>query len=430
LTLAERARALFAATLARLDPAERTAAALAPELAEAPSGAGRVVVVAVGKAAPAMARGAAAVLGERLAGGLVVAQEVAALPAELTFAPGAHPVPDAVSEAAGRALLATVSRGRPDQLVLALVSGGASALAAVPAPGLTLHHKRAAIAAVMAAGAPIGAINLVRKHLSAIKGGQLAAAALAPVWTLVASDVVGDDLATVGSGPTLPDTGTFAEAREVVRWASRVGRQVPAAVRRHLDAGVAGAVAETPKHARSGDRAWLVAGTRALIDAALAAGRAAGMAAETCLVDATSDVAEVARDLGRLARAAAGRARAAPGRPICLVGGGEPTVVLPTRPGRGGRAQQLALLCARELAGIPGVAVLCAGSDGSDGNTPAAGAVVDGATWSQVSAAGFDPQRALDGCDAHTALAPTGALITCGPTGVNHADLFLVLAES
>ncbi|HUS66989.1 MAG TPA: glycerate-2-kinase family protein, partial [Kofleriaceae bacterium] len=220
-------RELYADALARVAPAGPTARALAA-LDLAPS----IVLLATGKAALGMADGAAAALGDRVRARAVVAP---VLRDEPGFHQGAHPVPDARSEAAGRALLAAAAAARPDEDVVALVSGGGSALSAVPAPGLTLADKAATIARLAGAGAPIADLNCVRRHLSAIKGGRLAAASRARVTTLVVSDVVGDALPEIASGPTVPDPTTFADARAAIdRW---VGRDaVPPAVRARLEA--------------------------------------------------------------------------------------------------------------------------------------------------------------------------------------------------
>jgi hydroxypyruvate reductase len=450
-------RAIFADTLARLDPAVRTEAALASmewpaRSRPAPGATTRVpvIIVAAGKAAPAMAAGALRHLGRpgsravRVAGVVVGVAEVggAAAPgacAPLAFHPASHPVPDERSVAAARAALAAVEGAPAGAAILALISGGTSALMALPAPGIALADKVATVRAVAASGADIHALNTVRKHLSAIKGGQLAARASAPVTTLVASDVLGDDLAAVGSGPTVPDPTTFAEARDIV--AAAMGwSSVPVSVRAHLDAGCAGQVSETPKTARAGDRAVLVAGTAALLQAACDAcrgsagqGDAPGGPGNIVIDDGgpralAGDVAVVADRLVRQAHAMEAMAGARGGARACWVGSGEATIALPPQPGVGGRAQHIALLVARAIAGTRHVSVLVAGSDGIDGNSPAAGAIVDGHTWDAIRAAGRDPAAALARCDAFPALDATGATVRTGPTGVNHADLALIAA--
>lgn len=447
-------RAIFGDTLARLDPAARTEAALgAIEWPAASLVAPAVIIVAAGKAAPAMAAGTLRYLARsgpeaaRVVAGVVIGVIGAGEPracAPLAFHPASHPVPDARSVDAALAALAAVQHAPAGAAILALISGGASALMALPAPGIELADKVAVVRAVAASGADVRALNAVRKHLSAIKGGQLAARAAAPVTTLVASDVIGDDLAAVGSGPTVPDPTTFAEARDIVAaamdWAS-----VPASVRAHLDAGCAGQRAQTPRTARPGDRAVLVTGTAALVEAARDAcargsegqpdvdGDVHGGVHGIDVIDGgaralAGDVADVADRLARQAHAMEVASAGRGGARRCWVGGGEATIALPPQPGVGGRAQHIALLVARAIAGTHHVSVLVAGSDGIDGNSPAAGAIVDGHSWDAMRAAGCDPEAALARCDAFPVLDAIGATVRTGPTGVNHADLALIAA--
>ena len=404
-------RRILSRALARVEPAGPTARALG-ELDLADS----VVLLATGKASPGMAAAAEGALGRRIAGRVVVAPAAHA-PGVLV---GSHPVPDARSEAAGRALLAAAAAARPDQDVVALVSGGGSALSAVPADGLRLADKAEAIALLMAAGAPIADLNCVRRHLSALKGGRLALASAARVTTLVVSDVVGDALHEVASGPTVPDPTRFADACAVVeRWIGWDALPAPAA--RHLEAGRRGQRGEGMTARRPRDRALLLLGLSALVEAA--ADEARREVAEVDLVaerlEGTVDaVAEMLA--GRMSARRAGRAR-------LIAAGGEPTVTLPRDAGRSGRAHHLALLMARALdaAGSPGDAVLVAGSDGADGASGAAGAVVEHDTWQRMRAAGLDPDAHVARFDAAAALAATGAQLATGPTGVNHADLVL-----
>jgi len=408
---------LFRRTLGRLDPS----ALVADYLMNVEIAAPEVVLLAVGKAAPGMTAGAQRILGHRAVGGVVVAPEKVEVSGGLRSIAGSHPVPGLHSMRAGRALLAAAAGAAPGQEVLALVSGGASALAALPAGGLMIGDKVRAVTALAASGMPVRDLNAVRKHLSEIKGGLLAATSPVPVTTLVLSDVVGDDLASVGSGPTIADPTTYADACEIVErsvgWAA-----VPVSVREHLRAGAIGKRPETPKQPRPGDRAFLVAGTATLAHRAADAARASGVEVELFADDIEADVSVVADEISVRARGARSS-----GRAVCLVGGGEPTVRLPVAPGTGGRAQQLALLVARRISGLARVAVLVAGSDGIDGNSPAAGGVVDGATWAAIRDAGIDPDAALAECDSHRALAAADATLTVGRTGINHADLILVL---
>jgi hydroxypyruvate reductase len=368
--------------VASLDPEARVAAALADLDAD------RVTLLALGKATGPMIAGAERALGDR-----IIERAVAGL------GEGSHPVPDAGSERAGRALLAAATAASGDRVV-ALVSGGGSALAAVPAPGLTLADKQAATRALLAGGAAIDEINAVRKHLSAIKGGQLAAASPVPVTSLILSDVVSGDLAAVASGPTLPDPTTRAEAAAVI-------------ARYRLDSRLAEHLIETPKRGREGDEHRCLADNQALVEAAAAAARRRGLGVEIVVGPLTGDVAAVADDLLEW-----------PGTDL-LVAGGEPTARLPDSPGHGGRMTHLALLLAQSLAGT-GAAALAIGSDGVDGASGASGAAIDGDTWAAIAAAGIDGEAAIAGFDSATALAAAGALIDWGPTGANYADLILL----
>jgi glycerate 2-kinase len=335
---------------------------------------------------------------------------------------GGHPVPNRGSMLAASRACQAVASAPPDAEVLVLISGGASALMAMPAPGLSLFDKNAVVSAVAASGAGRRTVNMVRKHLSAIKGGRLAAMSPVPMTTLIASDVVGDDLTAVGSGPTLPDPSTVRQACDAAAAAMGWGA-LPWRVRAHFQAALAGEVPETPKSGRAGDRVALLAGTDALADAAVTLARETGFQARAFARDLVGDAGAVAQ---RIAVQARRLAAASPGAPMCFAGTGEPRVALPANPGLGGRAQQVALMVAREIAGIGGVSVLVAASDGIDGNSEAAGAVVDGYTWDSVIAAGIDPVRALARCDAGTALAAAGASMFTGATEIHHGDLVLI----
>lgn len=385
-------------------------------------------ILAAGKAAAEMARGAARALGDRALRGLVVTPEGAGgAPDGLGHIEASHPVPDARSERAANEALALARAMEEGERMIALISGGASALLCAPARGLSREDKIAATSAVMAAGAAIDDLNAVRKHLSAIKGGRLAAASAAPVTTLVASDVVGDPIAAVASGPTVPDPSTFADAWRAVEASCGAGA-LPAAAREHLLAGRRGERDETPVAPRPGDRAEVIAGIGACVEEAASAARADGARAEEHSRAIVGDVVDVAEDIARVAELTIDRAEAS-GEVNAAVAGGEPTVALPPEPGAGGRAHQLALLLAERLVGRARIAVLVAGTDGIDGNSRGAGAVVTGATWEAIRAAGLDPRAALARRDAATALAAAGAQIVTGPTGRNHADLILIAAR-
>ncbi len=393
---------------------------------------GRVWLVAVGKAAYPMARAAREVLDDRLRGGVVLTKEGYAGPPlpPLEVREAGHPVPDARGVAAAEAIARLLAQTRPDDLVLLLISGGGSALLVSPAPGLTLDDLQRTTDLLLVSGAPIIEVNAVRKHLERLKGGQLARlAAPATVVGLVLSDVLGDPLDAIASGPAVPDPTTFADAWAVLR---RYGltERVPPAVRRHLQAGLQGQVPETPK---PGDPLFdrvhhiVVGSVRVAAEAAQATAQRLGF--HTAI--ATTALQGEAREVGRVLAAVLGEMahhnRPLP-RPACLLWGGEATVTLGAGPhGRGGRNQELALAAVEPLAGVPAALLVTFATDGTDGPTDAAGAVVDGETLARARALGLDPRAALSRHDAYAFFAALDALLRPGPTQTNVNDLVLLL---
>ena len=385
----------------------------------------QVLVLGCGKAGAAMARAVEAVLGERISAGFVVVKDGHTLPTRtVELAEAGHPVPDGRGEAAARRLLSLAETAGADDLVIVLISGGGSALLPAPAPPVTLGEKQAVTRLLLGAGATIGELNAVRKHLSLLKGGQLArAAAPARVLTLVLSDVIGDPLDVIASGPTAPDPTTFADALEVLARRGVLDAVAPS-VRGRLEAGVAGEVPETPK---PGDRLFshvthvVMGNNRLVVDAAASAAAHLGYAPEIATPALEGEAREVATAL--VARARSLRP------PACLIAGGETTVTV-RGGGRGGRCQEFALAAALALAADDRLTVLAAGTDGTDGPTDAAGAVVDAGTLDRGRALGLDAVRALADSDAHALLGATGDLIVTGPTNTNLLDLYLVLASA
>lgn len=388
-----------------------------------------LLVVALGKAAAGMASEVVALAGDRIAGGLVVTKDAHALAdVGLPVREAGHPVPDARSEAAAREVLALVGSSRPGQVLLVLLSGGTSALTACPAAGLTLEDLAATTEALLAGGADIAEMNAVRKHLSCFSGGWLARAARAQrVEVLAISDVPGDTLGVIGSGPCAPDGSTFADALSVLERRTKAGR-VPTAVREILERGARG---ELPETAKPGDadlqhvRHTIVASNRDATAAAAARARALGWK-PVVLGDVLRGEARVAgRRLAALVQAAARDTL------LCFIAGGETTVEIRGE-GRGGRNQELALAAAiawESLAGAPAssAALLALGTDGTDGPTEAAGAYVDAGTVARGRAAGVHAEEALAANDSHGFFAREGGLIVTGPTGTNVMDLVLAL---
>src|SRR5215210_3974013 len=412
-------RAMFDAAVDAASPAARVPSFLPPP----PKG--RVVVVGAGKASAAMAKAVEDHWDGPLTG-LVVTRYGHAVPCErIEIVEEAHPVPDASGEAAARRILGMVQGLGPDDLVLALVSGGGSALLSLPAPGLTLEDKRAVNAALLRSGAPIGEMNAVRKHLSVIKGGRLAAAAHpARVVTLVISDVPGDDPAVIASGPTVPDASTFAEARAVL---AKYGIAGPQAVIEHLER----AEDETPK---PGDprlanaSTAMVASPQLSLEAAAEVARRAG-ATPLILGDALEGEArEVGRVMAGIARQAALRGQPAPA-PVVLLSGGETTVTLKGR-GRGGRNVEFLLSLAVELDGLPGVFALAGDTDGVDRAEEVAGAILAPDTLARAAGRGIGAKARLADNDGHGFFEALGDQVVTGPTltNVNDFRAILVLA--
>ncbi len=423
--LAALARHLAGVGLSAVDPASRVAAALAG--GSNPGRSARfaaAAAVALGKAAAAMVRGVGDALPPAAPRLLIRPHGSPALgdPAweELT---GGHPLADAASLAAGERLLAFLAALGPQDRLLVLLSGGASACLERPAGDLSLDDLAATQRALLGAGLAIDAVNAVRKHLSAIKGGGALCACRAPVLALILSDVPGDDPAVVASGPFAADPSTFADAVNAV---ARLA--LPPAVAAHLEAGARG---ERPETVKPGDPALarlttrILAGPRTASRAVAAEARRLGFAAEEGPL------------AGEAAAAAAGlvaHGRRLAGERVVLALGGETAVTLPPGGGAGcgGRNQELALAAARALAaGAPGEElVLALATDGEDAETGAAGALVDGRSWEALKAAGIDPASALARHDSHTALAALpDALLTTGPTGTNTADLAVYVRE-
>jgi hydroxypyruvate reductase len=395
-------------------------------------GRGRIALVAVGKAALEMAREAEARLGHRLAEGIAVSTTAPDRPlARVRALEAGHPIPDARGIAAAREVEALAGSLERDDLLLVLLSGGASALLPAPADGVTLEQKARTTALLLRAGATIHELNAVRKHLSRLKGGGLArAAAPARVMALALSDVVGDDLSTIGSGPTVPDPTTFAQALAVLERRGVLG-DVDAAVRERFAAGARG---ELPETAKPGDPYFrrvatrIVGSGRLSLLAAAREARRRGLRPDVLTTRLEGEAREAARVLVAILRERVERAAPRSGT-VCLLASGETTVTV-RGSGRGGRNQEFAVAAAQALDGFPGKAVVASlATDGIDGASEAAGGVVDDTTTARGLELGLAPPAAfLAENDTRNYLGPLGELILTGPTGTNVADVVALLA--
>jgi glycerate 2-kinase len=396
-----------------------------------PAAGGRIALVAAGKAAVPMARAAERALGRHLSEGIAVSSFPAVPLGRVRVLTASHPVPDARGRAAARDVERLAQGLGRDDLLLVLLSGGASALLPAPAEGLTLRDKQRTTGQLLRAGATIHELNAVRKHLSRLKGGGLAReAAPARVVTLILSDVVGDDLSTIASGPTVPDPTTFAEALAVLTRRG-VAARVPRAVTARLEAGAEGKTPETPKPGarlfrRTATR--IVGSNRLSIAAAAREARRQGLRPLVLTTRLEGEAREAARVLVAILRECVETGRPA-ASPVCLLAGGETTVTV-RGPGQGGRNQELAVAASEALAGFPAPAVVASfGTDGIDGASDAAGGVVDDRTTARATALGLAPPSIfLSASDSRSFLGPLGDLIVTGPTGTNVVDVVALLA--
>ncbi|MCI4348645.1 MAG: DUF4147 domain-containing protein [Thermoplasmata archaeon] len=385
----------------------------------------RVHLVAFGKAAGAMVEGAQDRLGPWSAGGIAVARDPPPFPLPgIQFLLGEHPVPKEGSLRSGGAVLEYVRAVPSEDAVLFLVSGGASSLLEAPWEGMGLWEISQTYAALLGSGAPIEAVNAIRRHLSPVKGGRVAeATATNRFATLAISDVVGDAPHDIASGPTVPDPSSFLDALHAVT-SFHLEEKLPLPVLEYLKMGVRGARPETPKptERRLAQAPFaLAASTRVAVDAAASRARRLGyrpLVLSSRIVGRTEDVARVhAAILVERARAEG------TGGPWALLSGGETTVTLPAHSGRGGRNQQFALAAVGTLDGVRRVALLSIGTDGIDGPTDAAGGCVTGATAERARSLGLDVDAALEEHASYEALGRLGCRITTGPTGTNVSDL-------
>ncbi|WP_440133192.1 glycerate kinase type-2 family protein [Chitinophaga sancti] len=377
-------------------------------------------VFGAGKAAAAMAQAVETALPDCKLQGLVITKYGHELPLQhIRLATAGHPIPDENGVAATLLMIEMITGVQADDIVLFLLSGGTSALLADHPPGATLQEMQTVFDLLLKSGADIHEMNTVRKHLSGVKGGQLALLTnTQALCTIVLSDVVGDDLHVIGSGPTVPDPSTFADAMAVVE-KYQLTDLLPLSIYLHLERGCAGSISETPKpgHPRFAHTYTFLAGTnRIALEAA--ANKATQLGYDTHILTSTltGDAIAIAHSLANQAKAWTGK------RPACLLAGGESTVTV-TGKGLGGRNQQLALAAGIALNGQEGITFLSAGTDGTDGPTDAAGAIAD-ATVMQV---GKNAQEHLDQQNAYPFFQNAGGLLITGPTQTNVMDIIIIL---
>lgn len=390
----------------------------------------RIIVVGAGKATAPMARAVEELLGNRISAGLIAVKDGHRDRLEIVEqVEASHPVPDARGCAAAARILDLVKDCGESDLVISLFSGGGSALIPAPAEGITLREKQAVTDLLLRSGATISEINAVRKHISLVKGGMLAAAAHpATVLNLMVSDVVGDDTGVIASGPFRPDASTFSAAMGVLEKYG-ITSNVPYAVLNRLEIGKAGTLKETPK---PGDELFsrvysLIVASN--IEALVAARDAAVKLGYSTLILSSmieGDTADAARWHARIAREIAASGHPAP-RPACVLSGGETTVMV-RGGGKGGRNMEFALHAAVELDGIDNILIGSAGTDGTDGPTDAAGAVADGTTMARARRAGLDAADFIAQNDSYHFFEKLGDLVMTGPTRTNVMDVRIILA--
>lgn len=389
----------------------------------------RILVVGAGKAVAPMAKAVEDLLGDRISDGVIVVKDDHGLPLKkIKVCEASHPVPDERGVKGTEEILSLVEKAGARDLVICLISGGGSALLIAPVGGISLEDKQNATKLLLACGATIHEFNAVRKHLSRAKGGRLAQMAYpATVTSLILSDVVGDDLDVIASGPTVPDSSTFYDAAQILKDYG-IWDQLAPAVRNHLEKGTSGQIEDTPKS----DNAVFQQCSQMLVGTNLQALKAAGQAAKWLgyrSLILSSKVEGEAREVAKFYAAIAREVLSSENPlkpPVCVLAGGETTVTL-TGEGRGGRNQEFALAAAMAIEGLDNMVVLCGGTDGTDGPTDAAGAIADGTTLARARKNGLDPKDFLRRNDSYNFFQKLQNLVMTGPTRTNVMDIYMLL---
>jgi glycerate 2-kinase len=384
-----------------------------------------IYVVGAGKAGAAMAVAVERLLGKRITEGFInVKYEHLAKLRRIQLNECGHPVPDENGVRGAQEIGRIAAKAGANDLVLFLVSGGASALLPFPAQPVTLAEKKVVTGLLLRSGANINEMNAVRKHISSLKGGQLSALANpATVVSLILSDVIGDKLDVIGSGPTAPDPSTFGDAKAILEKYGLVG-QIPDSIRERIEAGMRREIPETPKKV---DRTQnvIVGSNQLALDAAAAEAKRQGYRSMILSSFIEGETREIARMHAAIAREIVTFGRPVKG-PACVISGGETTVTI-NGDGKGGRNQEFALAAALDIQDLPGVCILSAGTDGTDGPTDAAGALCDSTTIARAAEEGMDANAFLNRNDSYHFFEPLGDLVKTGPTGTNVMDVRLIL---
>lgn len=389
----------------------------------------RVLVVGAGKAAAPMAQAMEDLLGEQLSGGVITTKYGHGLSLKtISMTEAGHPVPDSHGLSGTERILEILKNTQETDLIFCLISGGGSALMPLPVAGLTLEDKQKTTQELLDCGATIHEINTIRKHISAIKGGKLArSASPGTLVALVLSDVIGDDLDVIASGPTVPDRSTFDDCLDIVAKYD-LSEKIPFSVMEYLTRGQSGMEEETPK---PGDplfetTAAVIIGSASLsLDAAAVTARDLGyntLILSSCIEGETRDVAKVHVAIGKEIIKSGNPVK----RPACVISGGETTVTI-RGDGLGGRNTEFVLAATIELNGVDGITVLSGGTDGTDGPTDAAGAVAEGKTYARALSKGMKPEEYLRNNDSYHFFEAAGGLVKTGPTMTNVMDLRIML---
>lgn len=388
-----------------------------------------VYVIGTGKASAAMAQAVEETLGERIKDGVVNVKYEHSLPLDfITLHEAGHPVPDGAGMEGTQAILELLEKSGENDLVLCLISGGGSALLPYPAEGITLEEKRNLTQILLEIGATIHEINTLRKHVSRVKGGRLARLAYpSTLVTLILSDVIGDDLDIIASGPTVPDRSTFADCFKILQQYF-VQDKIPKTILEHFEKGARGEVEETPK---VDDPVFLktqnviVANNSIALKAAENKADELGYNSFILSSSIEGEARDVARDHAAIANEILKMDRPVP-KPACVISGGETTVTIRGH-GKGGRNQEFVLATAIEIEGLENVVVMSAGTDGTDGPTDAAGAFADGTTIQRAKSQGLEAKEFLCNNDSYSFFSPLGDLFKTGPTFTNVMDLHMIL---